>query len=213
MMQLIVFTPNFYQKYKLQLWLVLFSVVIFFILKLFVLDLYRIPSSSMQPTLVEGDHVIGLKRFILHRGTVVAIERPEDGYIYVKRAIALPGDTVNVKGGLVFVNEKKLKTIFDNDTKKYRYIENSDVVYEEFNDGRHYFVLYNNVKRPLDMEKELKISAQGLFLLGDNRINSIDSRKWGEVKRSDVISKIVFVWLSIDPDTHHLRWDRVGFIK
>ncbi|MFH1223014.1 MAG: signal peptidase I, partial [Pseudomonadota bacterium] len=203
----VAFSANFYHRFKGQIFFILFWAALFIALKFFVLDLYRIPSSSMQPTLIEGDHVVGLKIFFKHRGNVVAIKRAEDKYIYIKRIAALPNDLINVKAGTVSINKQKLKTVFDNDTKRYRYIENSDVVYLESNGGRSYPVLYNNVKRPLDLEKEYKVSGQGVFLLGDNRVNSVDSRTWGEIKKSDVMSRIVLVWFSRDPETHAIRWD------
>lgn len=212
-MRYIVFTKSSYQRLKPHLFLILCAVIVFVVLKVFVLEIYRIPTSSMQPTLVEGDHILGLKRFSIKKGDIVAVKRQQDSSIYVKRVAATQNETISMKAGSVFVNGKKLKLIFDDDTKKYRYIENSDVVYKEFNGDSSYSVLYSNTKRPVDISKEYKVSDAGLFLLGDNRVNSVDSRTWGEVKRSDVVSKIVLIWFSMDPDTKKIRWDRIGLVK
>ncbi len=63
------------------------------------------------------------------------------------------------------------------------------------------------------MEKPFSCSTDGYFVMGDNRTNSIDSRKWGEIKRKDILTKAVFIFFSADPDTGQIRWDRIGLIR
>jgi signal peptidase I len=64
-----------------------------------------------------------------------------------------------------------------------------------------------------DFVKPYKNGAEGLFLLGDNRSNSIDSRTWGEINKRDIIGKVSFIWFSVDPITRKVRWERIGVCK
>lgn len=189
-------------------------------IKLFIFDFYSISSSSMTPSLLKGDKVISFKLsygvFGINyknpkRGDVVVLKRPDD--YYIKRVIGLEGDDLAYYKGHFYVNKKLLKKTYSQDLKNYRYIDNDLTIFNENNGFKKYMVAYSNVKRPKDFNKIIKVKKEKLFLVGDNRTNSIDSRKWGSIDRKSVLEKVIFIWMSKDPKTNRIRWDRIGFIK
>ena len=226
-MRYIVYKKNALQKIKPYINLLVATALIVLVVGTFILDIYKIPTQSMQPTLLPGEHVIGLKivygikvpftntyiRFSEpQHGDVVSIKRPEDKIIYIKRIVALPMESVDFKNGDLVVLGRNLKRNYATGTSIYKYIED-DAVFQEDNWNKKYFVSYSNQKRIVDMEKPFVCGADGYFVMGDNRTNSIDSRKWGEIKRKDILTKAAFIFFSEDPDTGAIRWDRIGFIR
>jgi signal peptidase I len=162
--------------------LVVAAVVAFFVLS----KLYRIPSSSMEPTLRCGEPAAGCTgktsdrvaalRFIgpiePDRGDVVAFETPPlavercgAGGTYLHRIVVLPGETWRVENGVVFVNGREL-------VEPYLAQE----------------------RRGLDTQRPRQVPPNSYVLLGDNRTQSCDSRIFGPVPRDDLIGEIVAVY-------------------
>jgi len=224
-MRYIVYKKNALQKIKPYIKLIIATALIIWVVGAFILDVYKIPTQSMQPTLLPGEHVIGLKiiygiqipftnsyiRFSEpQHGDVVSIKRPEDNIIYIKRVVALPMESVDFRKGNLVVLGRSLRRDYATGTSVYKYIDN-DVIFTEDGWNKKYFVSYSNQKRTADMERPY-VCGDGYFVMGDNRTNSVDSRKWGEIKRKDILAKAVFIFFSLDPDTGKIRWDRFGLI-
>jgi signal peptidase I len=163
------------------------AVAIVLLVKAYVVNPYRIPSSSMEPTLHCAQPASGCEarfsdrvlanRFIYHlrdprRGEIVVFDTPDAarvkcgaGGTFVKRLIGLPGETVEVRlrrgEGYVFVNGSELDE---------SYLEPGRRSTEEFG--------------------PVKVPANGYFMMGDNRSQSCDSREWGSVPRDNLIGKV-----------------------
>ena len=163
------------------------AVAIVLLVKAFVINPYRIPSSSMEPTLHCAQPASGCEarfsdrvlanRFIYHlrdpaRGEIVVFQTPEAAQIkcgaggtFVKRLIGMPGETVEVRlergEGYVYVNGRKLDE---------PYIDPARRSTEEFG--------------------PVKVPQQSYFMMGDNRSQSCDSREWGSVPRDNLIGKV-----------------------
>lgn len=150
---------------------------------------YSIPTSSMAKTIEKGDHLFINKHaygfsFPLNeqrlfkkpiaRGDVIIFPYPVDTRIdYIKRVIGIPGDTIKIIGETVFVNG-------DEEDTEYLYFDPS------------------LLSLPEDME--ITIPEGKLWVMGDNRRNSKDSRFWGFVDESTVIGKATLIFWSHDPD-------------
>ncbi len=146
-----------------------------------------IPSGSMENTLLIGDHLImsrigydaGIPFTNVHvslwrnpkRQQIIIFKPPfaPDQPDYVKRVIGLPGDTVEIHDGSVWINGQKL-------------IENYTL-------GR---------TEPYDFKGTYKVPPKCYFVMGDNRTNSYDSRFWGPVPRKDIIGTPVMIYMSLD---------------
>ncbi|MFA5928220.1 MAG: signal peptidase I [Candidatus Margulisiibacteriota bacterium] len=135
----------------------------------FIAQSFYIPSGSMIPTLNISDRVIGNK-FIYkfhepRRQDVIIFKYPGDNKTYfVKRLIGLPGDKVELRRGIVYVNDKLL------DEKKY------PVQKDTANFG------------------PIIVSPRSYFALGDNRANSADSRFWGYVPKKNLVAQAMFTF-------------------
>ena len=127
-MQKFVLAKDAFYRFKQYFKVALATMIIIAFVKLFLMDFYWIPTVSMEPTFLKGDHVIALKFLPASRGDVVAVKLPGDPYPYIKRIVALPYETVEIKAGDLIVNDKKVKKTYDVDVKKYKYIENDNIV-------------------------------------------------------------------------------------
>ncbi len=167
-------------------WLVtiLGAIAIVLAIKAFVVNPYRIPSSSMEPTLHCAKPDIGCEatysdrvlacRFCYHfwspkRGDIVVFKTPPKAEIacgaggtFVKRLIGLPGDTWEERDGYVYINGKKL---------------NEPYIQQDRRDDRTL--------------GPLKIPEGQYFMMGDNRASSCDSRSWGTVPHGNLIGKVI----------------------
>ena len=157
------------------------SFIIAFILamaiKTFVIQAFKIPTGSMIPTLNIGDRLLANK-FIYRfrepeRGDIIIFKGPIDpDKDFIKRVVGLPGDTVEIRNGIIHINGEMV----DVETlRKYYY--------------------YNDPTSDYGKEdQKIYVPKDGLFVLGDNSQNSRDSRYWGFVPRRDVKGKALLVY-------------------
>ncbi len=154
------------------------SLVIAFILAMFIrtffVQAFKIPSSSMYPTLQVGDRLMANKLVYKfrepERGEIVIFKYPVNlRKDFVKRLIALPGEEVEIKEGEIFIDGKQVKNSLVNG----RYYYNSGLYGTEF---------------------PAKIPPDSYYVLGDNSINSKDSRYWGFVPEKNLIGKPLFIY-------------------
>lgn len=193
------------------------------LLRYSVIEPYKIPSGSMIPTLKIGDHIFvnklsyGLRIPFLgevkrwgepKRGDVVVFAPPlNNGKVYVKRLIGLPGDKIRVEDDKLYVNDKfinKVKTEFyptmTDVADDEQYVPENYTLYTEDLEGVKHFALQLNDRSRLyyPISTEVVVPEGALFFMGDNRDNSEDSRYWGFASRSEVRGKAMFVWLSLN---------------
>lgn len=172
---------------------ILVALVLVVILRTFFFQIYKIPTNSMVPTLMPGDKIFvsklhygakmpfscfrlpGFKE--LERGEVIVFVPPHEvgqpwhkRKPFVKRVIGLPGETVQIKRGNVYVDGRE---IVDPQIASFFY--------------------YNQGEYAQDSRK-IRVSEESLFVLGDNSISSQDSRFWGVVDAEQVIGKAIFIW-------------------
>jgi signal peptidase I len=176
--------------------------------------LYRIPGGSMRPTVYPGEIVVASTRYFCRndprRGDLALFLRPnKGGTIWVKRIIGLPGDKVQIKEGRVYVNgeavaQEWLESGIDTDESGEglqwaRFVES-------FPDGARYVVEIADLGAPLENTPEVTVPADGYFMLGDERDNSMDSRmsrEFGFIPRALIVDRPAYVVWSDD-------WDRFG---
>lgn len=167
---------------------------------------FKIPSESMQPTLEVGDHLYVSKYaygyskhslpYLLHnlplpegrifsrlpkRGDVVVFRNPKSGIIMIKRVVGLPGDTIQVRRGELYLNGDLVpreridgRLYREHATKEVRSVNVYSQILPGMEDG---FVIYErDDSYPLDNTPAFIVPDDSLFFMGDNRDNSIDSR-------------------------------------
>lgn len=189
-----------------------FLVVALFALT-FILQPFRIPSESMVPTLRVGDFLMVDKQSYepegtlswmlppssIHRGDLVVFHYPVDPAMHlVKRVVAVAGDRVRLKQGRVWINGQPARE---------PYAFYSPAAVDDFRDN---FPSLRRADPSLDphwwmrlrrsvVDGELTVPAGQLFVLGDNRNDSEDSRYWGFVPENDVVGRPFVVYFSIIP--------------
>lgn len=148
---------------------VVVAVLLAVVIRLFILAPFYIPSGSMEPTLRIGDRIIVSKISYVfkepQRGDVVVFRYPLDpSRDFVKRLVGLPGETVSLRNGRLYINGQPVP--------------------EDYLPGDMKFADFGPVRVP----------AGYYFVLGDNRNNSDDSRVWGPLPRQNIIGKAVLVY-------------------
>lgn len=183
---------------------------------------YNIPTSSTLPVIHINDTIMAAKepytKEYYSRGDLVIFKYPEDPSIeFVKRIIGTPGDKISINGNEIIVNGKKLEI---KKIKDFSYVSTTGGKietewYEEtIANGVSYPILFTKgfnigyIKcRNIDLSEpskgnfcdtEFTVSEDSVFVLGDNRDNSSDSRHWGFVDTKLIIGKPLYVWFSKD---------------
>ena len=168
-----------------------------------VLDAFVIPTSSMEPTVLSGDRIFADKRSRTPRyGEVVVFDSPEHPeLLLVKRVIAMPGDTLEVRNGRPFVDGWPVPSCALGTVT----LGGSTGALEiEFLGDASYLVFYDSTPSPMHAGP-LYAAKDGVLVLGDNRNNSADSRAWsggrdGNVHASALRGRALFVWARTSPD-------------
>lgn len=179
----------------------------------------RIPSSSMEPSVLHGDMIWADKRYNcpgckqgVHRGDIAVFAYPNDrSILYIKRVVGLPGDHIQLKNRQVWVNGQALQQSPPND---------QGTVTEGFGE-RRWLVQWaeaqaevaklpplNRVETAPVTELNITVPDGQVFVLGDNRLASTDSRSFGTVPMQDILGRARQVWFS--SSTQGVRWDRLG---
>jgi signal peptidase I len=187
---------------------ILLAIVIAFFIRTFVVQAYKIPSGSMKPTLLIGDHILvskfnyGIKLPFI-RSTLIPIGSPKRGDIvvfiypedrskdFIKRLVGLPGDTVEVRDKQIFLNGQPWK---------------------ETHGVHSDSLIIPGAVQPRDNFGPVKVPEGKLFVMGDNRDESYDSRFWGFVDMKDVLGKALIIYWSWNQEEYGVRWSRIGTI-
>jgi len=174
-------------------------------------EAFRVPSASMWPTLEIGDHVIALKGALagpIERGDVVVVRH--DGKSFIKRVVGVAGDRLRFEPGRVLVNgaalprDAAVASRYFDQFEPGTWEEVKAPVTHEAAGQRRYSVAANDDSMPA---VDHVVAIDSLFVVGDNRGNSSDSRAWGTVPRTDIVGRAVVVWYSDGPSG--VRWDRL----
>lgn len=192
----------------------------------FIVAPFKIPSSSMLPTLEVGDYIFvlrypyglripmtGMQFFddAPKRGDVAVFDFPEDRSIdYIKRIIGLPGDMIRYDGNKLFVNGGEVPREYLGERAYMMAAGGVDVsshFIETLPPELDHSIL---VKSSSIRDGEWTVPEGQYFALGDNRNNSRDSRFWGFVPQSHLVGRAAIIWWSWDGPNKKVRWDRLG---
>jgi signal peptidase I len=211
------------------------AVAVALLLRVFLVEAFKIPSGSMIPTLQVGDHIFVNKltfgplvpwlrarlfsRMPPRRGDVIVFEFPENReQDFIKRVIALPGDRLEVKDGHPILNGWRVPSC---PVGTYTYRESDSAIQRkadlvvEYLEDRAYLTLYERTFLSGSGELQGPYTAKPgeVWVMGDNRNNSHDSRGWfegrgGGVPFANIKGRALFVWLSFDA-TGKMAWERI----
>jgi signal peptidase I len=185
---------------------IILAILIAVFIRTFIIQAYKIPSRSMVPTLLVGDHLL-VNKFIYgvkvpyFRNTIIPVSSPKRGDIivfiypndrskdFIKRVIGVAGDTIEIRNKKIFLNGKEY-------TDSYGIYTDS--------------VIYPGTMQPRDNFDRITVPPESLFVMGDNRDESADSRYWGFVDLKDVEGKALVLYWSWNREDQNLRWKRLG---
>ena len=190
---------------------IIIAILIAVVIRTFIIQAYKIPSRSMVPALLVGDHLLvnkfiyGIKIPII-RKIILPISDPKRGDIivfiypndrtkdYIKRVIGVGGDKIEIKNKDIFINDQPYKDAFG--------------IYSDS-------TIYPAIIQPRDNFGPVIVPHGSLFVMGDNRDESADSRFWGFVDLKDVEGKALIIywsWNSEEQDNllRKIRWERLG---
>jgi len=197
---------------------IIIAIILALFIRTFIVQAFKIPSGSMIPTLLIGDHILvskfiyGVKLPFINTtiipGTdpdyydIVVFKCPKDPQKdYIKRVIGLPGDMVEIKNKVVYINGE-----IKEDPRAF------------FSDTRGSPLM----NRPRDNYGPVKVPDDSIFVMGDNRDHSYDSRFWGFVEKKALKGKAFIVYFSWDTSEFDwtlsniinidVRWSRLGHL-
>lgn len=188
------------KKDTLNEWLksIAIALVLALITRAMVIQAFRIPTSSMEDTLLVGDFLL-VNKFVYgakipftdvtlpkirepKRGDVIVFRHPTENKDFIKRCIAVGGDKIETRNDVVYVNGSPLKEPY--------------VSLKGFSSQPNF--------------GPVVVPQGSIFMMGDNRNNSWDSRAWGPLPLQYVKGKAIVIYFSWDKHKHMPRWSRIG---
>jgi signal peptidase I len=184
------------------------AVALALFVRTWVFQAFKIPTGSMEPNLLVGDHLIvnkmvhaptitGLERAILphrdiKRGDVLVFKFPQDPTRdFIKRVIGLPGDRLELRRKKIYINDQAIDEPY-----------------------AHFLVppSPDGPRRPDDLREEygpVTVPSGQYFMMGDNRDDSQDSRYWGFMPETYVKGKALFIYFSVGDSVGDIQWSRL----
>ena len=181
------------------------ALILALVIRAYVIQAFKIPSGSMIPTLLVGDHILVTKfiygtRIPFSDKKTLVFRNPEKGDIivfkfpenpkkdFIKRVIATEGDVIEERNKIIYLNGEAVKE------PHAKHVDN---------------LLRFGMNDPRDNFGPLRVPKDKLFVMGDNRDQSYDSRYWGFVDLKAVLGKALIIYWSWDPD-NFARFKRIG---
>ena len=184
------------------------AILLALFIRAFIVQAFKIPSGSMKNTLQIGDHILANKfiygvKLPYFNTTIIPYKKPQRGDIvifkfpldpkkdFIKRTIGVSGDIIEIRDKKVYVNKKRL--------------EQDYAIYTDLR-------IIPKAMQPRDNFGPITVPEDSIFVMGDNRDNSHDSRFWGFVNLKDIKGKAFIIYWSWDNDNFGVRWGRIGKI-
>jgi len=194
------------------------------LLRSFLIEPFRIPSGSLEPTLLVGDFLAVNKfaygfRLPIWEKKVISINNPKTGdiavfrwppnpsYDYIKRVIGVPGDHVVYHNKLLTINGIPMTQTFVEYTTDPSSGNAVSLYRERLNGVDHAIFKRSSVPAT---NFDVTVPKGQYFMMGDNRDDSADSRFWGFVPDDHLRGKAMLTWMSWDSATDKIRWNRLG---
>ncbi|OGT51143.1 MAG: signal peptidase I [Gammaproteobacteria bacterium RIFCSPHIGHO2_12_FULL_42_13] len=228
---------SFFEKKK-RPWIIEYSrsffpvLLLVFVIRSFVIQPYRVPTSSLAPTVTPGDFILvnqyqyGL-RFPVWNKKIWPIGEPSHGQIalffypvdhaitFVKRVIGVPGDHISYINKTLYINGEKQPITYVGKVTTFTDF-GQWVTYQKYQENfmgiKH--DIYMRADAPARDFYNLEVPPGKYFMMGDNRDDSDDSRYWGFVAENEFIGHALLVWMSWDAQASHwyeyIRWHNIG---
>ncbi len=216
---------------------IVYALLIALVIRTLLFQPFHIPSGSMEPSLLTGDYIFASKytygysrhsmpfspplfegRFLgrdPERGEIAVFKTPEDNRTdFIKRVIGLPGDTIQMQGGVLHINgdpvPRELVNVLE-ETNRFGGITTTQVYRETLPNGVEYLT-YDMGPREYDNTRVYFVPAGHYFMMGDNRDNSSDSRVFGAVSEEAFVGKAQIVFFSVNQNFRLVRpWTWFNF--
>ncbi len=184
---------------------IIIAILIAMFIRTFIVQAFKIPSGSMKPTLQIGDHIL-VNKFIYGvkvpflRNTIIPVGDPKRDDIvvfiypqdrskdFIKRVVGVSGDTIEIKNKKIYINGKA-------------YNDQYGVYVDQY--------IIPGSLQPRDNFAPFTVPPNAVFVMGDNRDQSYDSRFWGVVDLKDVMGKAFIIYWSWDSEAFGVRWSRL----
>jgi signal peptidase I len=222
---------------------IVIAVALALAIRAFVIQPFKIPSGSMLPTLLVGDHIL-INKFVygsrvpftnkmffpfseIDRGDIVVFKlsgdnatdfpMPGKGAFYVKRTVGIAGDEIDISGRDVLINGRAVAQVYSGNYEypDQKFFSVADR-YEQSLSGKNFSVIYKKGTSSTTSGKmsfPLVVPKDRIFVMGDNRDNSYDSRFWGFVPVENVYGKAFMIhwsWNLSNPGlANKVRWERI----
>lgn len=208
----------------------LIAAIVALFIRQFVVEAFKIPSGSMIPTLTIGDHLL-VNKFVYgpripftdsriftwkepKRGEIIVFKYPEnEDKNFIKRVVGLPGDKIQITNGKLYINDQPVSIApsappADKSIEDARSFGKPTYYAEQLGTIRHQMQYL--VDQTGKNDGPWLVPKDSVFVMGDNRDNSQDSRVWGFVKYNKILGKALIIYWSWDGDERWVRWERIA---